>query len=305
MKPVGAIIVTTMNWDDLRYLLAIQRRGTLAGAAQELKVTKATASRRLSALEESVGTRLVERRPTGLVLTPAGLDVVETARHVEGAIASVEERVASSADARPRGLVRLTAPQWVAERLLIPEFPELRLRHAELEVDLIGTNKILNLAQHEADLAIRNVRPTHRSLTARKIGELGGCAYASNAYLDNRGIPASSDAIAGHDVLVYEGLGGIPGFEWMRDADHGARIAFRANDAKALLSAATAGLGLAALPCMLGDLEPALRRVPTLGFSRCEVFLVTHEQVRRTARVRAVSDYVIGIFRRHRALIAG
>jgi len=296
-----------LNWDDLRYLLAIKRRGTLAGAAQELKVTKATASRRLSALEESVGTRLVDRRPSGLVLTAAGLAVLETAEDVENAVASVEERVASSADAKPRGLVRVTAPQWVAERLLIPELPALRSRHAELEVDLIGTNKILNLAEHEADLAIRNVRPTQRSLTARRIAELGGCVYASNEYLERRGVPASSasEAIAGHDLLAYEGLGGIPGFEWMRDAEHAAQIAFRANDAVALLSAASAGLGLAALPCMLGDLEPALRRVPSLGFSRCAVLLVTHEQLRHTARIRAVSEFVIEIFARQRALIAG
>jgi molybdate transport repressor ModE-like protein len=294
-----------VNWDDLRYLLAIQRRGTLAGAAQELKVTKATASRRLAALEESVGARLVERKPSGLVLTPAGLEYLETARQIEEAVTSVAGRVASSADARPSGLVRLTAPKWVAERLLIPALPELRSSYAELEVDLIGTNQILNLAQHEADLAIRNVRPTHRSLTARRIGELGGCVYASEAYLARRGHPASAEAVGGHDVLVYESLGGIPGFEWMRDPAHGARIAFRANDARALLSAATSGLGLAALPCMLGDVEDALRRVPTLGFSRCDILLVTHEQVRATARIRAVSEFVVGVFTRQRALIAG
>jgi molybdate transport repressor ModE-like protein len=293
-----------VNWDDLRYLLAIERRGTLAGAARELKVTKSTTTRRLAALEESVGTRLVERKPGGLVLTAAGRQVLEAAREIEGAVASIEERVAQAADAEPRGTVRVTTPQWVAERLIIPSLGELRARYAELEVDLIGTNKFLNLAQREADLAIRNVRPTQASLSVRTIAQLGGCVYGSIAYLEQRGVPASPDAIAGHDLLVYESLGGIAGFEWMRDADH-RRIAFRANDAPALQSAAEAGLGLAALPCLLADASPTLRRVTTLGFSRCDVFLVAHEQMRRIARVRAVSDFVIDLFARHRTLIAG
>jgi molybdate transport repressor ModE-like protein len=294
-----------VNWDDLRYLLAVQRRGSLAGAAKELNVTKATASRRLSALEESVGTRLVERRPNGLVLTPAGLAVVEAAQEMADAVASVEARLHSAADARPSGLVRLTAPQWIAERLLIPELPTLKERYPELDIDLIGTNKILNLAQHEADLAIRNVPPPHRSLYSRRIAELGGCVYASKTYLESRGVPLSTEDVASHDVLVYESLGGIPGFEWMRDSDRVCRIAFRANDAVALMSAASAGLGLAALPCMLADTEPTLERVPTLGFSRCDVLLVGHEQTRRVARLRAVSDFVVEVFRQQRALIRG
>ncbi len=294
-----------MNWDDFRYLLAVQRRGSLAGAAQELDVGKATASRRLAALEEAMGVKLVERRPDGLVLTPAGVAALEAARDIESAITTVKERVADLADDRPKGLVRVTAPQWVAERLLIAELPKLRQRYPELEVDLIGTNKILNLAQHEAELAIRNVRPSQRSLASRRIAELGGCVYASKAYLERRGLPASKAEVPAHDVLVYESLGGIPGFEWMREAEESGHIAFRANDAVALLAAASAGLGLAALPCMLGDTEPALERVPALGFSRCAVLLVVHQDARRLARVRAVSDFVVEIFKRHSALIAG
>jgi DNA-binding transcriptional LysR family regulator len=294
-----------VNWDDLRYLLAVQRRGTLAGAAKELNVTKATASRRLSALEEAVGTRLFERRPNGLALTAAGSALVEAAREMEDAVASVEARLTSAADVRPSGLVRVTAPQWIAERLLISELPDLKKRYPDLDIDLIGTNKILNLAQHEADLAIRNVAPTHRSLFTRRIAELGGCVYASKAYLERCGVPQSKEDVASHDVLVYESLGGIPGFEWMREPERARRIAFRANDAIALMSAASAGLGLTALPCMLADGEPTLTRVPALGFSRCDVLLVGHEQTRRAARIRAVSDFIVDVFRRQRDLIRG
>jgi DNA-binding transcriptional LysR family regulator len=177
--------------------------------------------------------------------------------------------------------------------------------HPELEVELLGTNQMLNVAQREADLALRNVRPSQRSLTARKVGVLGGCVYASKLYLERRGTPASPDAIAGHDVLVYETFGGMPGFEWLREPARGGCVAFRANDPAALASAATAGLGLVAVPCMLGDREPSLVRVPTLGFSRCDLLLVTHEDLRGTPRIRAVSDFVADLLRRNRSTVEG
>ena len=135
--------------------------------------------------------------------------------------------------------------------------------------------------------------------------EAASIRQAVREYLERHGVPQSKEDVAEHDVVVYESLGGIPGFEWMREPDRARRITFRANDAVALTSAACAGLGLAALPCMLADGEAALERVPTLGFSRCEVLLVGHEQMRRVLRVRIVSDFVIEAFRRQSALIRG
>ena len=269
-------------------------------------MTKATASRRLAALEEALGARLVERKPNGLELTLAGREVVSAADSIQGTIASLEAKVAAAADDKPRGTVRLTAPQWLASRLLVPALPELKSSFPELEVLLVGTNEVLNLAQREADLALRNVPPSHQSLVSRKVMELGGCVYASKLYIERRGIPAGRDSLRGHDILAYGTLGGMPGFEWLRDSDdHGGSIAFRANDPESLVSAATAGLGLAAVPCLLGDAESSLIRVPSLGFSRCDMFLVTHEQIRSTPRIVAVSRFVVDLLNRHRRLIEG
>jgi DNA-binding transcriptional LysR family regulator len=294
-----------VDWDDLRYLLAVHRRGSLAGAAKELGVTKATASRRLAALEETLGTRLFERKPAGLALTAAGLAAVETARSVDEQLASLADRVRSAADERPRGTVHLTAPPWLADRLIIPALPELHAKFPELDVHLSGSNKILNLAQREADLAIRNVKPTQKSLAARKVGRLGGCVYGSALYLERRGTPASRAAVAGHDILVYQTLNGMPGFEWMREPATGARIAFRADDPAALVSAAAAGLGLAAIPCVVADPEPSLRRVLSLGMGYTDMFLVTPVAIRRTARIRAVSDFLAELMTRERAMLEG
>lgn len=294
-----------MDWNDLRYLLAVHRHGSLARAARELKVTKATCSRRLAALERALGVRLVERNPNGLTLTAAGREALGAAERIDSDLGSLEQRLAAAGDSRPRGTVSLTAPPWLAARLLIPALPELKAQHPELEVQLVGTNAILNLAQREADVAIRNVKPTHKSLATRKLVELGGCVYGSRLYLERRGQPRSPEALEGHDVLVYETLGGMPGFEWLRDPARGGRVAFRANDPEALVGAATAGLGLCAVPCLLGDPEPALARVPSLGFNRCDLFLVTHEETRKTPRVRAVTDFLVALVRRHQARIEG
>ena len=112
-----------MDWDDLRYLLAVHRRGSLAAAAKELAVTKATASRRLAALELSLGARLVERKPSGMELTTAGLAALEAAQEIDRVTTSLEERVAATSDLRPRGTVRFTAPQWLVERIFIAAMP--------------------------------------------------------------------------------------------------------------------------------------------------------------------------------------
>src|SRR5262249_40564296 len=155
------------------------------------------------------------------------------------------------------------------------------------------------LAKREADIAIRNVRPKQKSLFAKKILSLGGCAYASSMYLASRGAPRDRNDVAGHDIVVYETPGGMPGFEWLKTS--GARIAFRAADPAALVGAASAGLGICAVPCLLGDAARALERVPALGFAHTDLYAVIPEAVRRTARVRAVLTFIADVVERHRA----
>src|SRR5437667_3972209 len=153
-----------MDWNDLRYLLAVHRHGSLARAAKELKVTKGTAGRRLAALESALGARLVERKPTGFVLTDAGRAAIDAAESVDSTLVTLRDSLVGAGDTQPRGAVRMTAPHWLAARFIIPELPELKTRHPHLDVQLVGTNQLLNLAQREADVAIRNVRPAHKSL---------------------------------------------------------------------------------------------------------------------------------------------
>ncbi len=303
-QPEGAII-ETMDWNDLRFLLAVRRRGSLAAAAKDLGVTKATMSRRLAALEEALGAKLFDRKPNGLQLTVMGQEAVAVAERVAVEVEALAERASSAADDKARGVVRLTAPPWLAARVIIPALPELKRAHPDLDVQLIGTNSIVNLSQRDADLAIRNVKPSQQSLTARKVGLLGGCVYASRLYIERRGAPRSRAEVRGHDILTYEGLGGMPGFEWLREPETGGVVVFSADDPEALVSAATAGLGLTAVPCMLGDMQPALARIDSLGLSKCDLFLVTQESLRSTARIRVVSEFLVQALARNRLIIEG
>jgi len=286
-----------MDWNDLRYLLAVHRGGSLAGAAKALGVTKATASRRLAALEEALGTELVARTPDGLSLTEAGRTALASAEEMARVATALEGRLGSAKDGSVRGTVRLTAPGWLAERLLLSELPALRAEHPALEVQLLGTNAVLDLTRLEADLALRNVKPTHLSLVARKVGILAGRVYASKLYVERRGKPMSRDELVTHDLLAYEGLGGMPGFEWLRDPPFIDRVVFRANDPVGLRSAAAAGLGLAGIPCILGDEDPSLVRIDALGVGETEMFLVMPEQLKASVPVRIVADFVASVMK--------
>ena len=294
-----------MDWNDLRYLLAIHRKGSLAAASKDLGVTKATASRRLAALEEALGVELVQRTPDGVVLTDAGKAALAAAEEMDRSATLLRDRLGASSDGEVRGTVRLTAPQWLAERLFLAELPVLKERYPKLEVQFLGTNAVLDVSRREADLALRNVRPTQQSLVFRKAGTLAGRVYGSKLYLESRGRPASREDLQSHDLLAYEGLGGMPGFEWLRDPAYASRIAFRANDPVGLRSAAAAGLGLAALPSLLGDEEAALERVDTLGVGHTDMFLVMPEQLQASEPVRVVAAFVEAILRNHSARLLG
>lgn len=293
-----------VDWNDLRYLLAIGRRGSLARAAAELGVTKATVSRRIDALEEALGATLIERATSGWSLSDAGRRVVRTATEVEAACVALERDLART-DESVEGVVRFTAPPWIAERLVIPAMPGLRARHPDLDLRVLGSHELLDLAARAADLALRNVIPTHGPLLVRRVGELAGCVYGSSLYLEHRGFPRDRPALLQHDLVGYEGMGGMPGFEWIREAPFAARVVFRASDPVGLASAIAAGLGLGAIPCLIGETTPNLVRVESLGVGFSPLYLVTHEDLAGSARARAVTQFVLEVMRANEGVLLG
>lgn len=294
-----------MDWNDLRYLLAVHRSGSLARAAAALGVTKATVSRRLAALEDAVGARLADRTPEGMVVTAAGLAAVRAAEAMDAAAVRVRDQIAGSAADPVAGVVRLTAAPWLAERLVIPALPRLRQAHPRLDLRLQTGHELVDIAGRGADLALRNVRPSAGALICQRVGELAGCVYGSALYLERRGTPGARDELHHHDLLGYDGMMGMPGFEWLADPAWASRVVFRAGDPAGLASAAAAGLGLAAIPCLLGETEPGLRRVDLLGVGYSPLYLVTREELQHAPSLRAVWQLVTEVIRENEAILLG
>jgi DNA-binding transcriptional LysR family regulator len=291
------------SWDDLRYLLALHRSGSLARAARTLRVDKTTVGRRLVALEEAMRARLVDRRPAGFVLTPEGLRAVDAAARMEATLAGLESEIASAGPAAA-GAVRVTAPGWFSRHVIIPALPTFQERHPALELQLVTTNALLNMSQREADVAIRSVRPRQRSLVARRLGVLGSALYGARSYLERRGRPTTRKALSAHHLAAYDDrVTYLASFDWL--ARLGAPVAFRATDTLVLLDAVVAGVGLGVLPCYLGEDHAGLERLALGGVGQEEIWAVTQADVRRSPRVRVAIDWLADRFREEQARLLG
>lgn len=293
------------SWDDLRCLLVAGREGSYAAAAQRLGMDATTVRRRVAALERSVGAQLVQRTPTGVTLTPAGQLAAAQAAHMEQAAAGVDQ-CAGGADARVAGLVRLTVSEALGARFITPQLGPLLERHPGLQLDLVMDARVLDIARGEADLAVRMAPPRHDMLAGRRLGDVAHGLYASLGYLERFGTPAPQASLRGHRVIDSGSRGlDLPEERWLASLCEGAPTPMQTFSIGARLTAAAAGLGLAVLPCYLADVTPGLRRLwPGEGVTRT-AWLVLRRDARRTARIRAVADFLISLFERHRALLAG
>jgi DNA-binding transcriptional LysR family regulator len=282
-----------LEWSDLRYLLAVERAGSFAAAARRLRVDQATVGRRLRALQDAAGTPLLERTSRSLALTPAGRRALAAAEAMDDAALRLERTLEVE---RPEvaGVLRITATDAIATRLLAPRLPELLAEHPALAVELHVGNERLSLSRREADLAVRLARPTEPTIAARRAGSLGVALYASRAYVRGRGLPTPA-TLRDHPLLAYDrGLGtAATALGWIEDVP-GGRVVFRGSTSAALLAAAAAGLGIAALPCFLADEDPALVRVLPEVRAR-ELWIAVHADLRRSPRARVGLDFLSSV----------
>jgi len=284
----------SLDWNDLRYFLAIRRAGTLAGAARDLGVRHSTVGRRLEVLEGALGASLFTRTPDGFILTEAGNGIVSLAEDVERAVAAVERRTAGI-DERIEGIVRLTASEAFSG-FLVRRLGALHARHPGLIVEILSGNRSLDLSRGEADLAVRIAGTSQPDLICKRIGDAGWSLYASEDYVRRCGMPRAhagrSSLLARHAVIAYDdALARTPGGRWIEAHGAGATVAARTNNAMAALDLAAAGLGLAAAPVNLGARKQGVRailRPADLGGST--VFLVTHRDLAKVPRIRATMD---------------
>lgn len=280
-----------MNWDDYRFFLAVARRGTLSAAARDLDVTQPTVGRRIASLERRLGAKLYMRSPSGFTLSEAGNQMLEHAERIERDVLAAELRV-SGRDIGPRGVVRITASEWLCTSILSPLLSDLLACYPQLEIELIADTRHLNLARREADLALRPRRFEHDAIVQRAIANVEFGLYAAPRYLATRGIPRDGDG-GGHVVIgMLHGVGDVVR-DWLAMSLPRASRSVRTNGRDAMVTLATSGVGLACLARIVGDPIPALQRID-LGTAPPApmLWLGMHRDARATPRIRAVATYV-------------
>ena len=297
-----------LDWDDLRFVLALRRAGSLGAAARLLKVEQSTASRRLTALESALGAQLVARTPEGMTLNDAGQLVADLAQSIDGGVEELTRRIGGE-DQRPEGLVRLSTTESFTPFLMGGLVP-LRQEHPKIRVQLVVNSAALDLVRRDADVALRLFRETNPALVTRKIGEVGWSVYASRPYLERTGFEMTSDGkgplLAGQSVVGYAGATGrSAGAIWLLEQCRPEDVVLTGESVPSVVNAVRAGIGVSVLPCFAAHGDPSLVRLTPSVVAKVEAFLVIPPDHRNTVRVRLVMDAVAALFERERALLGG
>jgi len=291
IEPNPCADANVADWEDLRFFLAIARAGSLAGAARALVVNHSTMFRRLNAMEERLGVRLFERLPQGYVVTAAGEEVRRHAETAEAAVLAAERGIAGG-DVRLSGEIRLTTAANLAADYVAPLMPAFRQRYPGIVVEIAVSDTDFDMNRREADLALRATRKPPEFLVGRRVVTVPWYACASAAYLKRRGRPADADDLAGHDLIGADAaFGRLSVFAWLRETFPPEAVVLRCNELNTMAALAQAGAGIALLP---GDnARRGLDRLFRLD-ARFDgsLWLLTHPDLRHTARVKALADFL-------------
>lgn len=274
-----------VNWDDLRFVLALSRATGLSTAARALGVNTSSVYRRLETLETSMGVRLFERLRTGYRLTGAGEELTEAASRMEQEAMVVERRVLG-ADVRMQGSMRLATSEALMIHVLADHVAEFRAQYPDVNLDVALSNRQVDLARRDADIVIRATSAPPQHLVGRSVGHVNAAAYASSAYLDAEGRdkPLIEYEWVGYDgALVHHRQA-----RWTSDNIPDERVKLRFDSISAVLAVVVRGTGCAALPCFIADSHPALERLPgTYQETDVQMWVLTHPDLRKSAKIRA------------------
>ena len=278
-----------VDWDDVRFFLAVARGGSVRAAAEQLGVNHSTVLRRVGQLEERLAAQLFDKRPSGYRMTEAGEEVLGLAEQMEASSNQLEARIVGR-DQSVRGLLRVTVAPTIATHLLMPAFAEFAGQHPEVEVEILSLDEPVNLTNREAAVAIRVVYD--RDTLPLNLHGLKGPELFGGIYL-------------ARDLLAAWRAGSVDRVRWIvktnigvPDWAHGGEVPvmevpFRVNSADAQIVAAQQGLGMAGLPCFVGDANSLLTRVPGAGLRmHGRMWLLTQGETRKTRRVRLFTEFV-------------
>jgi DNA-binding transcriptional LysR family regulator len=304
MLPRGSAILqnsAVIDWNDLRYFLAVAREGSTLSAGRALRVSQTTVARRIAALEQALGFPLFEKRQAGYAPTPAGERLLEQAEAVESsAIGFAEAAEAHSRDVK--GTVRITSEEIYATAPLSPLLRELHDRHPQIMIELDTAQAVRDLGKGEADIALRSSSSEQPAgLVGRMLCVDDWTLYCSREYAERNGAPPRVEDLRNHPIVGGGGGNLWRHYQaWLQSLDLEDQVAMHHGTSTGLLSAVRSGFGLAVLPCIIADGDPELIRCikPRTRHGRM-LWLLTHERLRHTPRVRAVIDFLFERLKKH------
>ena len=287
--------VGRVNWDDIRIFLTLCREGSVSRAGQVLGVNHTTVARRISAFEDLLGTRLFDRTRDGYAMTQAAENMYDQALEMESYALAID-RAMFGQDAELKGPLKLTVPYDFANRIIVPALPAFRERYPCIELELLTTTGLVDLAAREADIAVRLTAKPPEYLVGRKVLPLMHGIYGAPRYL--------ASMSANPDIIVFRGDKSLP--EWAKQTFPDANVVLRTDNLTTMRSAVAAGLGLARIPTFEGDSEAKLRRLDvSLTPSAWGVWILSHVDLRSTARVRVCREFLTEIISGKSDLVLG
>lgn len=283
-----------LDWNDLRYMLAVADGGSTLAAGRAMHVSQTTVARRIAALEQSVGFPLFDRRQAGYVLTPAGAALLDRARLVETAAAGFAD-AAASLSREVTGTVRLTTEDIFANTLLAPMLRELHRLYPDIKIELDSSCELRDLGAGEADIALRSTKKSPPAgVVGRRLCIDDWTLYCSRDYAAQHGVPKTVEQLKGH-ALIGGGGGNLwRTYEaWIQELGLEDSVAIHHGTSTGLLSAVRSSFGIAVLPCIVADDDPDLIAClsPRSEHER-SLWLLTHDRVRHAPRVRIVIDFL-------------
>jgi DNA-binding transcriptional LysR family regulator len=291
-----------LSWDDFRYVKAIADTRSLGGAAQDLGVNHSTVFRRLAQIETQLGSRLFERSRTAYALTPCGEEMVRLAERMGEDVIAFERQVTGH-DLRPSGELRVTTNDTVLVHLMTAVFADFRRAYPEIVLDIVVSNQALNLSKRDADVAVRATDRPPEALIGRRAASIAWAVFGAG---ENAAFDPQTDARNVDWIGFGDNLTNLKAAKWLKDHAAPGRIVYKINTVLGLAEAAAAGIGLALLPCFIGSATPGLTRLsPPVPELANGIWLLTHADLRQTARVRAFMDFAAAEIAKRRKTIEG
>jgi len=294
-----------LSWDDFRYVKAIADARSLGGAAASLGVNHSTVFRRLDQIEKRLGSRLFERGRAGYALTPSGEEMVDLADRVGDDITSFERKI-TGRDLRPSGELRITCSDTVLLHLLTDVLADFRRVYPEIVLEVVVSNAMLNLSKRDADVAVRAAYNLSDTLASHRVARIAWAVFGPKR-MAGLSFDLQADPARHYWVTIADHIAVARASKWLKE--HGVderHVVYKINTMLGLAEAVASGVGLALLPCFIGHTASGLARLsPPLPELDGQLWVLTHPDLRNTARVRAFIDFCVAGITKRRKIIEG